>query len=461
MEIRLSKLTRQFNIGLQTLVDFLNAKGAGIELNPNAKISDSYLPAIEARFGDEQKRIRDSEKVAIKLKEIIERGSKEKSPAEDGDEPVKKIIIKNSSFAHNTPVMESIETPSPTQKLQSAVEEPKIVDKIDLSKFEKDPLAEDKKEEPCITPISAETQKTLWDWAYMGDYNKNIADLKAMALEERWYYKEQPKDNPYPILKKYLEYTFIRLTKEEATIKYSEDGAYAAFNTGLVDHLYESIYALFAKNKNKGKQPWHFLNFCTPGKDKAGKTLSSNFKPLPERAHYFKNPSELIYDATQAPHVDWEHIILEHVDRLPLFLLEEYIPDELKDTSILPRDGRKQYYKHLAKVIKNNDVIYRRIKNRFKDSLELALHRVAWNYKTAIPIYYPATNKLSLLLPLSLNINDNIDLALVTERQASGNYIGHTILTLNMAYSNARLITRPDSDWLTPVTEETDFEEED
>ena len=29
-EIRLSKLTKQFNIGLQTLVDFLNEKGAGV-----------------------------------------------------------------------------------------------------------------------------------------------------------------------------------------------------------------------------------------------------------------------------------------------------------------------------------------------------------------------------------------------------------------------------------------------
>ena len=39
-EIRLNKLTKQFNIGLQTLVDFLNEIGASIELNPNAKVSD-------------------------------------------------------------------------------------------------------------------------------------------------------------------------------------------------------------------------------------------------------------------------------------------------------------------------------------------------------------------------------------------------------------------------------------
>ena len=52
-EIRLSKLTKQFSIGLQRLVDFLNEKGANVEMNPNAKISDEYLPAIEAKFGKE------------------------------------------------------------------------------------------------------------------------------------------------------------------------------------------------------------------------------------------------------------------------------------------------------------------------------------------------------------------------------------------------------------------------
>ena len=78
-EIRLSKLTKQFNIGLQTLVDFLTEKGAEVEMNPNAKISDSYLPAIEAKFGEEQKLKQDSEKVAIKLKEIIERNSRKKT----------------------------------------------------------------------------------------------------------------------------------------------------------------------------------------------------------------------------------------------------------------------------------------------------------------------------------------------------------------------------------------------
>ena len=87
-EIRLSKLTKQFSIGLAHLVEFLNEKGANVEMNPNAKVSDEFLPAIEAKFGEDQKLKKDSEKVTIKLKEIIELGSKKKAAQEDEEEAV-------------------------------------------------------------------------------------------------------------------------------------------------------------------------------------------------------------------------------------------------------------------------------------------------------------------------------------------------------------------------------------
>ena len=100
-EIRLNKLTRQFNIGLQTLVDFLNEKGAGVELNPNAKVSDEYLPAIEKKFGDDLKAKQEAEKRDIKMKEIIERNTRKQQNEEDEFEPERETIIKNTSLADN------------------------------------------------------------------------------------------------------------------------------------------------------------------------------------------------------------------------------------------------------------------------------------------------------------------------------------------------------------------------
>ena len=61
--------------------------------------------------------------------------------------------------------------------------------------------------------------------------------------------------------------------------------------------------------------------------------------------------------------------------------------------------------------------------------------------------------KLQLLLPLALEDKKRMDVALVCNHvykpeEGVNNYEGRTIFTLQMAYNNAILITRPDSDWL-------------
>ena len=299
----------------------------------------------------------------------------------------------------------------------------------------------------------------LMSWAYMGDFREVVSKLKNMALKERWYYKAQSPTDPYPILSRYLNYTFYRLSKESNKIKTNDH--FAAFNTGLVNELYESIYALFEKNKNKNRQEWYFNGFCISGVGWAGKTLASNFNPLPERAQFFNTPMELIYDTTAPePQMNWNHIILDNVSRLPVEFLEDNKPSGFifRDTNRMNTIEKNDYFKSLANAIEHDSKKFRSIKNRFADSLSLALKRVQWNFKTAIPMYYPSNNKMSLLLPLSLIDDEVIDLALVAEKTQSGSYLGHTILPLAWAYSNARLITRPDSDWLVAEKIETDID---
>ena len=166
-EIRLSKLTKQFSIGLARLVDFLNEKGANVEMNPNAKISDEYLPAIEAKFGEDQKLKKDSEKVTIKLKEIIEMNSKKKAaPQEEDDVPEREVVIKTNTLTEEKPVVQETPAPAPSPEPVKEVKEepkkeevgPKIIDKIDLSKFEKKPAAPVQEEKPVEPePVAAPT----------------------------------------------------------------------------------------------------------------------------------------------------------------------------------------------------------------------------------------------------------------------------------------------------------------
>lgn len=297
----------------------------------------------------------------------------------------------------------------------------------------------------------------LWEWAYFFDYSGALQELKNLALEEKWYYKQPDPKSPDPILFKYIKYTFYRLQREDKII-YS--GNFAAFNTGLVNELYEPIYALFDKNKNPDRQPYHFLNFCVAGVDKAGKNLTEHFNPLPEKAVYFQSSADYIFDASIQPHMDWDHIILERTERLPLNFLEEYCPKdfEWKNPREMEKEQKIEYFKQLAKAIHEDQFTYRKIKGQMTSALDTAMKRASWNYKTAIPQYYPTNNSTSLLLPLALKDEQTIDLALVIEKQSSGNYLGHTVLPLSWAYSNARLITRPDSDWLSTdqITQEDD-----
>lgn len=55
---------------------------------------------------------------------------------------------------------------------------------------------------------------------------------------------------------------------------------------------------------------------------------------------------------------------------------------------------------------------------------------------------------MSLMLPLSLQDDARADAALIVEATHSGNYQGQTILTMQQAYLDARLVCRPDSEWL-------------
>ena len=96
-EIRINKLLKQFNIGLSDLVEFLRKQGADIEENPNAKISDEFLPSIEKQFGKDLEALKQAEKVDIKLNEILVKTGR-KSAKEEEEEPAEEIRIKTTTF---------------------------------------------------------------------------------------------------------------------------------------------------------------------------------------------------------------------------------------------------------------------------------------------------------------------------------------------------------------------------
>jgi cold shock CspA family protein len=281
-----------------------------------------------------------------------------------------------------------------------------------------------------------------------------LKDLADMALEERWYFGTIPDTrNPYPILENYLKYTFFRLRREGKVAESPEGaGRWAAFNTGLVDRLYDPVFALFRENDKAGAQPWRLHAFCVPGKGGPGKQLTAVFDPLPEPASYFQSNFDMLLDTSKNIHIDYDHVIIDGVsrDRFPPAFLAQYPPKGFawRDHTAMERNDREQYLTELAAAIETDLQTMRAIKRRLEDAKLLAEKRTRWNYKTAIPQYFPRQDMMSLLLPLAIIDDEKVDLALVVTKNPSGSYQGRTIFPLDWAYQNARLVCRPDSDWL-------------
>lgn len=301
----------------------------------------------------------------------------------------------------------------------------------------------------------------LYNFAF---WNSFVADLKTLknelALTENWSFSEIPLDDDFPILKNYITYTFSKLWQDKGVV-ISLTEQYSVFNTGLVNRNYQYIYALF--EKNVGDKPWKFSQFCIPGIKRGGRLLGQNFHTLPKPAHYFNDISDVVYiisnDRTpdeQLPDLQPDHYFIDHPERLPQhFLLDacrksEKITHLLElDTSLMAKEELSKYWLSVGEAISDDEDAYDDLESAFRNAVRKAVMRVSWNYRTAIPVYFPTNKKMSILLPLTFSKNTDAEVALVVEKKPiSQKYTAPTILNLKMAYSNARLVCKPESDWL-------------
>lgn len=314
-----------------------------------------------------------------------------------------------------------------------------------------------------VTTNSYEASKTrvpskqLESFAYLGSWTVFLADLAAKAIAEEWDFAETDNNSSEKknrILAQYIKYTFSRLVYEDK-ICVTDDMSFAAFNTGLVDDYYNDIYACFVPNIVVCDLKWRFIGFCTAGSGNLGKQLVNHFNPLPEPAAYFSHKEDLLFDSQKPLHIDFAHIILDNADRLPLQFLHDQFFDNTEARNLIEQirtaADTTDSYAELKKLLTENNKLYSRVQNRLKDAIELARKRARWNYKTAVPLYYPKHNTMSLMLPLALVDDFTPNVALVVGLTQSGCYQGQTVLTMSQAYVNARLVCKITENWLDPA----------
>jgi len=64
-EQRLSKLAKEYNIAMHTVVDFLKGKGHVLETNPNTKLSAELVSLVAKEFQSEKAKAQEAAKVTI------------------------------------------------------------------------------------------------------------------------------------------------------------------------------------------------------------------------------------------------------------------------------------------------------------------------------------------------------------------------------------------------------------
>lgn len=223
---------------------------------------------------------------------------------------------------------------------------------------------------------------------------KNYTEqLSKKAETENWSNKTYPNNG---ILTNYIVKTYDKLTDEKKIVIGQN---YALFNTGLFSKYYEPIYVYQSGSE---------ISFYT-----AYELSRIGIKERPERANYFENPELLLFD--------WHY---------PIDVYYKHILDDERNKSRLPKE-----------FLNSSNMI-----NILNGAIDTMKKRVSANYKLAIPQYYDG--KIQLLLPLCLMSDNKADVAIAVTKKDNC-YQGHTCLTLDMAYNNARLIAKPENNWLT------------
>ena len=190
--------------------------------------------------------------------------------------------------------------------------------------------------------------------------------------------------------------------------------------------------------------------------------------PLPQPASYLSRKEDLLFDLDRQIVCDIEHIVLDNIHRLPLEFLRDELASSKECMAVLAdiesapdAEAEAEAYDSLRTIISTKSRLFSRLSNSVNAAIDIACRQVRWNYKTAVPAYYPRTNNMNLLLPLNLTEDNIPDVALVVELQKSGNYQGQTIITMVQAYRDARLVCRPYIDWLSPATIVDEMDDDD
>ena len=263
----------------------------------------------------------------------------------------------------------------------------------------------------------------LFDFAYVPAWYEQLYELSKMATEEPWKYvhcEQEGQNTETPILERYLNQIFrIQSIEYNEADTQSLDSIiyirneFSCFHTGLYTSDFQGIYMCFERNKKPDAlKKWYFKGFIPESSEKL-----RYVQYMPKRPFYYFRQYTMYYDPDWEIRTNIDHILYDEQNA-------QRLPECIRDAWNLPL--------------------------MLETAVELARRRARVDWSLAVPQVFQG--KVQYLLPLYLTRMDQPDLALALSIM-DGYYIGHTALTLPMAYQNARILGRPSVDWLASLVQ--------
>ena len=161
--VRLNKIAREFNLGIQTIVDFLASKGMEVDAKPNTKIDAEAYALIRSNFQDEkaakEKAVSSANRAVVDRESVtLASARKTAAPEEEAEVEIDLSIFQKSQQqpeveriepeapAEPTPAAEEKSAEAPAEPESDAASPVKVLGKVDLDAVAKKPKAKTKAE---------------------------------------------------------------------------------------------------------------------------------------------------------------------------------------------------------------------------------------------------------------------------------------------------------------------------
>ena len=168
MSIRLIKVSKDLNVGINSLVEFLQKKGFAVEANPNTKIDDEQYDLLVNEFGKDKKIKLASDRNKELQKEKRKTSQSESSEEEDDDTPQPskkgeeiKTVIPEDIKPH-IQIVDKIDldnlNKSKSSTLTKEEEKVEVIEPLHVEKEESKPVAQKVETEKQVEKVSEKTE---------------------------------------------------------------------------------------------------------------------------------------------------------------------------------------------------------------------------------------------------------------------------------------------------------------